>query len=165
MKVHSEALRPGPRSTPAPVEAELSPEEIVRRMREEVAVEPEPLDGSGFSDSLIDLASMETVPAALMNAEPSAAPGEDPNEWVRHMAVGERYRAFLHGAWVQVQLLWRSEQGHFFLFAGETPQHPHSVSRRALERLRQAELLGPLNVHSLIQRAVDGMLRNLARPA
>ncbi|MBC7954395.1 MAG: DUF1631 family protein [Cytophagales bacterium] len=163
MKVHSEALRPGPRSAPAPVEEELSPEEIVRRMREEVAVEPEPLDGSGFSDSLIDLASMETVPAALMNAEHATEPGEDPNDWVKHMAVGQRYRVFLHGAWSQVQLLWRSEQNHFFLFAGETAQHTHSVSLRALERLRQAELLGPLHAHSLIQRAVDGMLRNLAR--
>lgn len=165
MKVHSDALRPGPRSTPAAAEEALSPEEIVRRMREEVAVEPEPLDGAGFSDSLIDLASMETVPAALMNAEHATAPGEDPNDWVKQMAIGERYRVFLHGAWSQVQLLWRSEQNHFFLFAGETVQHTHSVTQRALERLREAELLGPLHVHSLIQRAVDGMLRNLARPS
>jgi hypothetical protein len=163
MKVHSEALRPGAQQAAAASEENLSPEEIVRRMREEVAVEPEPLDGPGFSDSLIDLASMETVPAALMNAEASE-PGSDPLAWVKHMAVGERYRVFLHGAWTQAQLLWRSEQDHFFLFAGETPQRTHSVTRRALERLRAAELLGPLHAHSLIQRAVDGMLRNLARP-
>ncbi len=163
MKVHSEALRPGPRAaSAAPAEETLSPEEIVRRMREEVAVEPEPLDGSGFSDSLIDLASMETVPAELMNAE-NPQTGDDPKEWVRQMAIGERYRVFLHGAWTQAQLLWCSAQGHFFLFAGETPQSTHSVSLRALERLREAELLGPLHAHSLIQRAVDGMLRNLAR--
>ncbi|MBC7992448.1 MAG: DUF1631 family protein [Rhizobacter sp.] len=163
MKLHSDALRPGSQSAPAATEENLSPEEIVRRMREEVPVEPEPLDGPGFSDSLIDLASMETVPAALMNAQ-AAEPGGDPLAWVKHMAVGERYRVFLHGAWTQAQLLWRSEQDQFFLFAGETPQRTHSVSRRALERLRGAELLGPLHAHSLIQRAVDGMLRNLARP-
>jgi len=163
MKVHSEALRPGPRNTPDVPEENLSPEEIVRRMREEVQVEPEPIDGSGFSDSLIDFASMETVPAALMNAEPTGS-GDDPQEWVQQMAVGERYRVFLQGAWTQVQLLWRSEQNHFFLFSGETPQRTHSVTLRALERLRAAELLGPLHAHSLIQRAVDGMLRNLARP-
>ena len=78
---------------------------------------------------------------------------------------GPATRVFLNGAWTQAQLLWRSEQDQFFLFAGETPQRTHSVSRRALERLRGAELLGPLHVHSLIQRAVDSMLRNLARPA
>ncbi len=163
MKLHSDALRPGSQSAPASPEEKLSPEEIVRRMREEVALEPEPLDGPGFSDSLIDLSSMETVPAALMNT-PAAEPGSDPLAWVKHMAVGERYRVFLHGAWTHAQLLWRSEQDQFFLFAGETPQRTHSVSRRALVRLRGAELLGPLHAHSLIQRAVDGMLRNLARP-
>lgn len=163
MKLHAEALRPGSHNTAAAAEENLSPEEIVRRMREEVAAEPEPLDGPGFSDSLIDLASMETVPAALMNAE-ATEPNSDPLAWVKQMAVGERYRVFLQSTWTQAQLLWRSEQDQFFLFAGETPQRTHSVSRRALERLRAAELLGPLHAHSLIQRAVDGMLRNLARP-
>ena len=132
-------------------------------MRDEVAVEPASLDTAGFSDSLIDLGSMETVPAALMNAATTQT-GKNPQAWVEHMAIGERYRVFLQGAWTQVQLLWRSEQGRFHLFAGETPQRTHSVSLRALERLREAELLGPLHAHSLIQRAVDGMLRNLARP-
>ncbi|MEO8154254.1 MAG: DUF1631 family protein [Rhizobacter sp.] len=164
MKVHSEALRPSARTEAAAVEQDLSPAEIVRRMREETEVEPEPIDGSGFSDSLIDLASMETVPAELMSADTSTQ-GDDPQRWVQRMAVGERYRIFLHGAWTQVQLLWRSEQNHFFLFAGETPQRTHSVTLRALERLRAADLLCPLHAHSLIQRAVDGMLRNLARPA
>lgn len=165
MKVHSDALRPGSQSAPAKSDDELSPEEIVRRMREEVSVEPEPLSGSGFSDSLIDLASMETVPAALMNAQADPSqPGDDPRTWVAHMVVGGQYRVFLQGAWTVGQLLWRSEQGQFFLFAGETPQRTHSVSQRALERLREAELLSPLHAHSLIQRAVDGMLRNLARP-
>lgn len=168
MKVHAEALRPGTRE-PAPATAgdELSPEEIVRRMREEVVLppEPDPLDESPFSDSLIDLASMETVPAELMNGDPAAAtPGGDPKDFVKRMAPGERYRLFLQGGWARVQLLWRSEQGHFFLFAGEHPRQTHSVSLRALERLRAEKLMGALHEHSLIQRAVDGLLRNLARP-
>jgi len=163
MKVHSEALRPGSRNAPAVAEEKLSPEEIVRRMREEVQVEPEPIDSPGFSDSLIDLASMETVPAELMTAS-APKPSDNPQEWVKQMAVGERYRVFLQGAWTQVQLLWHSEQRHFYLFAGEAPQRTHSVTLRALERLRAVELLRPLHAHSLIQRAVDGMLRNLARP-
>lgn len=167
MQVHSKALRPGAKAASASQDDALSPQEIVRRMREEVVVmppEPDPLDQSPFSDSLIDLASMETVPAELMNAEPAtgAAPG-DPKEWVKRMVPGERYSLFLQGTWARVQLLWRSEQGHFSLFAGETPGQTHSVSLRALERLRAEKLLGALHEHSLIQRAVDGMLRNLAR--
>ncbi|MBX3622508.1 MAG: DUF1631 family protein [Rhizobacter sp.] len=165
MKVHSEALKPGARSGPAPHKDDaLSPEEIVRRMREEdVPPPPDPLDASAFSDSLIDLASMETVPAELMGTQPDASAANDAQQWVQRMAPGRRYRVFLHGTWQRVELLWRSGQGRFFLFAGEAPGVTHSVSLRALERLRSEALLQPLHEHSLIQRAVDGMLRNLAR--
>jgi hypothetical protein len=168
MKVHSEALRPGARSAPTVKPDEpLTPEEIVRRMREEEHPDPDtdPLDGSAFSDTLIDLASMETVPAALMDDVEPGSSADDAKQWVQRMAPGERYRAFLHGAWTNVQLLWRSESGHFHLFAGELPHQTHSVSLRALERLRAEKLLRPLHEHSLVQRAVDGMLLNLARPA
>lgn len=162
MKVHSEALKPGARAS-ASTPDELSPAEIVRRMREEVPPEAAPLEPVAFSDSLIDLGSMETVPADLL-AHTTPPAGSDPAAWVKGMAVGRYYRAFLHGSWTMVQLLWRSGHGRFLLFAGETPQSTHSISERALERLREAELLGPLHGHSLIQRAVDAMLRNLARP-
>ncbi len=170
MKVHSEALRPGVRQTSGqvPLDENLSPEEIVRRMQQEEAeVELPPLSAADFSDSLIDLGSMETVPAELMSSEPTDASadadGDDAAYWVSKMTVGERYRVFLQGSWTQVQLLWRSEQNRFLLFAGETPQRTHSVTVSALERLRASDLLKPLHAHPLIQRAVDGMLRNLSR--
>ncbi|MBL0730115.1 DUF1631 family protein [Piscinibacter sp. HJYY11] len=168
MKVHSEALRPGTRAAQArKPDEQLTPEEIVQRMREEPQPElpePDPLDGSAFSDSLIDLASLETVPAALMDSTEPGSSADEARQWVQRMALGERYRLFLHGAWTCVQLLWRSDQGHFFLFAGELPQQTHSVSLRALERLRAEKLLRPLHEQPLIQRAVDGLLLNLARP-
>lgn len=169
MKVHSDALRPGARvaHTNARPDDQLTPEEIVQRMREEPQPElpePDPLDGSAFSDSLIDLASLETVPAALMDSAEPGSSSDEARQWVHHMALGERYRLFLHGAWACVQLLWRSDQGRFFLFAGELPQETHSVSLRALERLRAEKLLRPLHEQPLIQRAVDGLLLNLARP-
>lgn len=169
MKVHSDALRPGARAAQAHTpDEQLTPEEIVQRMREEPhpeqAPEPDPLDGSAFSDSLIDLASLETVPAALMDSAEPGSSVDEAKQWVQRMALGERYRLFLHGAWACVQLLWRSDQGHFYLFAGELPQQTHSVSLRALERLRAEKLLRPLHDQPLIQRAVDGLLLNLARP-
>lgn len=170
MKVHSDALRPGARiaAVDRKPDDQLTPEEIVQRMRDEehpeALPEPDPLDGSAFSDSLIDLASMETVPAALMDSAEPGSSADEAKQWVQRMAPGERYRIFLHGAWACVQLLWRSDQGHFFLFAGELPQQTHSVSLRALERLRAEKLLKPLHEQPLIQRAVDGLLLNLARP-
>ncbi len=150
MARHAQALRPGTR--PAPQEATQSPEEIMRRLREEI--EPPPGAGATFGDSLIDLASMETVPAELMPAAP--LPGLAPA-----LVVGQRYRIFLHGRWNQVQLLWRSEQGSCLLFAGETAARTHSITQRALERLREAGLVKVVDAHSLIQRAVDAMLKKL----
>ncbi len=172
MKTHAEVLRPGARGRAATADETQTPEEIVRRMREELSAAPtlRTEDIPAFSDSLIDLQSMETVPAELMNAgehgdADSTEPARMPGEWVHRMAVGGRYRIFLHGGWTQVQLLWRSDLGQFFLFSADTPGRTHSVSRRALERLREAQLLGPLHAHTLIQRAVDGMLRTLSRPS
>ena len=52
-------------------------------------------------------------------------------------------RLFIHGRWARCQLLWRSDQGQFFLFAGDSPTRNHSITRRALERLSAAGLITP----------------------
>ncbi len=158
MAVHTEALRPGSRTGATHTEPTLSPHDLVQRMLDE---EIAPLEGPSFSDSLIDLASMDTVPAEWMPATVQS-PGDDPQDWVQGMTPGQRYRIFLHGRWAQVQLLWRSERGQFLLFTGDAPGQTHSITQRALERLRAAKLLNTADTHSLIQRAVDGMLRGLA---
>jgi hypothetical protein len=158
MVVHTEALRPGSRTGSATPEAPLSPQDIVQRMRDEVI--PAPGEGGSFSDSLIDLSSMDTVPAEWLPATPQS-PGDDPHDWVARMAPGQRYRLFLHGHWAQALLLWRSDRGQFFLFVGDSGER-HSVTARALERLRGAQLLNTVDAPLLIQRAVDGMLRSLS---
>lgn len=129
-------------------------------MREET-VEPPADTGTPFSDSLIDLGSMDTVPAEWLPSGPGTA-GDEPGRWVGTMRVGLPYRVFLLGRWSHVRLLWRSERDTLFLFAGEQAGSTHSVTRRALERLRGADLLIALSDYSLVQRAVDGMLRSLA---
>ena len=154
MTIHTEALRPGARGAGA-----LTPEEIVQRMRDEVL--PEAPAARSFSDSVIDLSSMETVPAEHL---PSSGDNreEDPAQRVEALRAGERQRIFLHGRWSRVQLLWRSDRSLFFLFAGESPSRTHSITRRALERLNSAGLVQPLEVRSLVQRAVDRMMRDLS---
>lgn len=158
--VHTAALKPGGRPPAAPERA-LTPEEIVRQLREETALPP--VDPVPFSDSLIDLGSMDTVPAALMT-DTTAAETEDASDWVDRLAPGVRQRIFLNGRWTQAQLLWRSPRGSYFVYAGEAPDRTHSVTRRALERLRKAELLDTVEGHSLIQRAVDALIRRLDNP-
>jgi len=157
MTVHTEALRPGARGP-----AELTPEQIVQRMRDEVV--PEAPGSQAFSDSVIDLASMETVPAELMPND-AAARADDPARRVDALRVGDFERLFVQGRWQRVQLLWRSEQGLFLLFAGESAGRTHSITRRALERLAGAGLIQPLQTRSLVQRAIDSLSRELVLPS
>ncbi|MGZ8259201.1 MAG: DUF1631 family protein [Caldimonas sp.] len=151
MTVHTEALRPG-----GP--AAGSPEEIVQRMREEVVPESPP--ARSFSDSVIDLSSMETVPAEHLPSGSDRA-GEEPGRRIEALRAGDRQQVFLQGRWRRLQLLWRSERGLFYLFAGESPWHTHSITGRALERLASAGLAQPIEPKTLVQRAVDRMMRDI----
>jgi hypothetical protein len=158
MAVHAEALRPGKTGAP---ETELTPQEIVQRMREETTT----WDMSSrppFSESLIDLSSMETVPAEIL---PGPLPHQDDvAHVVEAMALGSRHHIFLHGRWTRVQLLWRSGRGRYFLFAGTDPLQNHSITRRALERLGEERLMKALDDVSLVQRSVDSLMQKLTLP-
>lgn len=156
MTVHTEALRPGLRGT-----GDSSPEDIVQRMRDEML--PETAGSLSFSDSVIDLSSLDTVPADVMQADSGPAHTDDPAKRVEALRSAQRLRLFVHGRWAAVQLLWRSDQSLFFLFAGESPTHTHSITRRALERLAAAGLMLPLEPRTLVQRALDRVMREQAR--
>ena len=153
MTIHTEALRPGTKAAGA-----LTPEEIVQSMRDEVLPDA---PARSFSDSVIDLSSMETVPAEHLPSSGEHTE-DDPSRRVEALRAGDRLRIFLQGRWSRVQLLWRSDRSLFFLFAGESPTRTHSITRRALERLSSAGLMQPLEGRSLVQRAVDRMMRDMA---
>ena len=156
MTIHTEALRPGTRGATAG--GALTPEEIVQRMRDEVLADaPAP---RSFSDSVIDLSSMETVPAEHLPTGGDRV-DDDPARRVEALRAGNRQRIFLQGRWSRVQLLWRSDRSLFFLFAGESPARPHSITRRALERLSSAGLVQPHETKTLVGRAVDRMMREV----
>lgn len=161
MTLHAEALRPGSKPPAPQPEDELSAEQIVQRMREET--EWAPSSRPPFSDSLIDLASMETVPAELLHE--SVSTHDEAVQRIETLPIGSRHHLFLQGRWTRVQLLWRSPHGRFFLFAGPDPAHAHSMTRRALERLSEEGLFKPLDDVSLVQRAVDSLVHKLAQPA
>ncbi|MBW8828189.1 MAG: DUF1631 family protein [Burkholderiales bacterium] len=155
MAVHAEALRPGKTGTP---EAELSPQELMQRIRDETTTW-DITSRQPFSDSLIDLSSMETVPAEILPGPLSTQ--DDAAHMVESMTLGSRHHAFLHGRWTRVQLLWRSGRGQYFLFAGTDPLQTHSITRRALERLGEERLMKPLDDVSLVQRSVDALMQKL----
>lgn len=154
MAIHTEALRPGRGDA-----AGLTSEQIVQRMRNEVL--PASTGHGGFTDSVIDLASMETVPADML---PGGGSIREPAKRIDALRPGDRLRLLLHGRWSSVQLPWRSDQGLYFLFGGESAGRTHSVTHRALERLNSAGLVQPLEISPLLQRALDSVARELVRP-
>ena len=153
MDIHTEALRPGTKASGA-----LTPEEIVQSMRDEVLPAT---PARSFSDSVIDLSSMETVPAEHLPSTGDRTE-EDPGRRVEALRAGDRLRIFLQGRWSRVQLHGAAIERCCLLFAGESPRRTHSITRRALERLAPAGLLPPLEPRSLVQRSVDRMMRDLS---
>ena len=47
------------------------------------------------------------------------------------------------------------------MYAGELAGRTHSVTQRALERLRNADLVETVDPNALIQRAVDALVRRI----
>ena len=156
MVVHTESLRPGERASTR----EATPQEIFQRLRDEAPASPTSSPTQGFADSLIEVFSMDTVPAELMSEGDTPPAGTD--RPIDTMAPGSSCRWFLSGRWRTVQLLWRSESLNYFVFAGETAGRTHSITRQALARLIAEGLVKPVSDTQLIQRAVHRVVRDLA---
>jgi hypothetical protein len=168
MAVHTEALRPGQKAgggglvglaPTAASTAAATPEQILQMLRDE----PDPglQAGPSFADSLIELSSMDTVPADLIDTHP-ASEDSDFDSMVDAMRPGSRHRLFLRGRWTRAELLWRSPRGAYFLFAGEYPGRTHSITQAALERLSGEKLLLPLEERPLSQRALQTLINELS---
>lgn len=156
MVVHTASLRPGER----PHMREATPQEIFQRLRDEQAPAATSSTAGAFADSLIEIASMDTVPAELIDeVDPS---GHSAERQLDAMTPGATCRWFLSGKWRCVQLLWRSDSLNYLVFAGETAGRTHSITRQALLRLMGKSLVKPLSETQLIQRAVHRVMRDLA---
>lgn len=119
------------------------------------AVEP----AGGFADSLIDVASMDTVPAELL---PGAADGAEAPPVP--LTIGQCAQMFIDGRWVRVQLLWRSEREQYLLLASEPAGRTRSMTRRACEQLQAARLVRPVVAGSLVQRTLQRLATRLSLP-
>ncbi len=158
MDVHTEALRPGKTGSAD----DATPQQIVQRLREETVADS--ASPTPFRDSLIDLSSMETVPADALASRPGALE-DDPSARIDALLPGSGCRLFVQGRWTTAQLLWRSAHGRYFVFAGHGGAARWSITARALERLSEEGLMRPLEAHSLLQRSVDRLVRKLTTPA
>lgn len=135
---------------------ELTPEEIVQRMREEV-LDDVPSGSTVGGDSLLDVSGLETVPAELMSASATPAPASKPGAWLDKVNTGTWCHLALQDGWTPLRLLWVSEARNHWLFSS-APGVTHSYTRRALERLAGEGLAVPLETRNLLERAVDAVL-------
>ena len=119
-----------------------------------------PTPEAAYRESLIDVNSMDTVPADMLAIADSTH--TMPAELTETIITAAPCQWFLRGHWQAVQLLWRSESARLFLFAGETAGSPHSITGDALRRLGREGLIKSLPDTGLLQRAVDRVGRKLA---
>lgn len=149
--------RPQPASESAP--APDSPQALVQKMRDEVLLTESEDDVWSIDTSVGALA---TVPMGLDGdgAEPGAG-ADVVTTWLESLRKGARCKLFLQGHWVTAKLLWRSDSGQFFMFTSPLAGGMHSMTRRALERLRVEGLATQVVEPSLMQRAVNSVLQDL----
>ena len=97
---------------------------------------------------------LPTVPMGL-DEQARASEGQ---RWLQELQVGMRCKLFLQGQWATARLSWRSENGQFFMFASNLSGGSHSLTGRALLRLRAEGLATELREANLLQRALMGWM-------
>jgi len=154
MDSHRALLQPGAAASPAPM-APPTPAQAIEWDDDAAFQREQPADRWGHSDT--NLGHLPTVPMGL-NAESAAAAA---SSWVQGLHEGQRCKIFLQGQWVTARLMWQSENGGFFMFSSPLEGGSHSLTRRALERLRAEGLVTDVAEPSLLQRAVDSLMQDL----
>ncbi|MBA4110383.1 MAG: hypothetical protein C0487_12400 [Leptothrix sp. (in: Bacteria)] len=156
MRTHTRRLR----TVPAGEAQAVTPQDLVQQMRDEVLDE----DREHASDSWAQdtsVGALPTVPMALGGADEDSRVKGAAQRWLQTLTKGVRCKLFLQGQWVTAHLLWRSDNGEFFMFTSSLAGGMHSMTRRALERLRIEGLATTFVELSLMQRAVDSVLQDL----
>jgi len=89
---------------------------------------------------------------------PAPPPPVDTSSPVAALQIGDSVTLQLHGEWVDLQLLWVSDNGYFLLFAG-AGDATQSFTRKALEKMAAQGLLRTADASSALQRAGDELIR------
>jgi hypothetical protein len=170
-----ERAQPAPAPTAANNQADEAAD-LVRQMREEMQAEertarhadtdPARAEHSRPRSShpeVVDtnVGTLPTVPM-LYEGETDSSFDEPPQpDWVESLQKGSWCKLFLQGQWTTARLLWISANRRFYMFTSNKAGGMHSLTQRALERLRAEGLATSLVERSLMQRAVDSMLQDL----
>ncbi|CAH0349044.1 hypothetical protein AQB9606_00872 [Aquabacterium sp. CECT 9606] len=156
MRMHSRRLR----SVPTGEAQAVTPQDLVQQMRDEV-LDAGRDQGSDSWAQDTSVGALPTVPMALGGVDEDSRVKGAAQRWLQTLTKGVRCKLFLQGQWVTAHLLWRSDNGEFFMFTSSLAGGMHSMTRRALERLRIEGLATTFVELSLMQRAVDSVLQDL----
>ena len=158
MIIHSRYLRSAPKPRREP-----TPEELVRQMQRRDGAGRRTRTGTDPTRQELDtnVGSLPTVPMSFGDEAPSDQPVAAVSEWVDSLQQGQLVqtaaaRAMGLGPPALVQC-----QPSFFMFPSDHAGRMHSLTRRALERLRAEGLATSLEDRNLMQRAVDSLLQDL----
>jgi len=95
-----------------------------------------------------------------MLPEPPAAPASpEAALTIANLQVGDSVSMQLNGEWLELQLLWMSDNGYFLLFAG-SGEASRSFTRKALDKMIAQGLLRTADSSSALQRASDKIIRS-----
>ncbi|MCU0772927.1 MAG: DUF1631 domain-containing protein [Ideonella sp.] len=122
------------------------------------------LGGDGEAGDTLDVPTMDTVPADLVDLVAGSGDAEPASQWVDEQHPGRWYRVFVNGRWTLVQLLWHSERRAQWLFAGEAVEQRLALTRRAFVQMRTDGLIQPFSERRLMRRAADEVLQSMGGP-
>lgn len=120
----------------------------------EIVLPPQPLP-VGHVLSLHD--GLPTVPIDTVETD-APGPGTSHRQaWLDGLEPGDYCRLFLLERWMTTQLTWRSQNRGMFVFTSRHAGRLHSLTRRALEKLRSAGLAATIEHGQLIAQAMDAL--------
>lgn len=122
-----------------------------------VALSPEPAAPRDWEGHDTHIGALPTVPMALE--------GDLASDWIDALRPGRRCKLHLQGVWATAELAWASDNGAFFMFTSNLAGGMHSLTRRALKRLRSEGLATEMAEASPVQRALGGLLQELGGAA
>ncbi len=106
----------------------------------------------------LDIATLDTVPAALMAEPPSATGGTLASTG---LPPGATVRAYLQGERRTLVSLWQDGQHELALLREPTTELLFAVRQRALARLQSEGLAHTYKVRSLVRRSAEKVMRAL----
>jgi hypothetical protein len=109
----------------------------------------------------LDVGTLETVPAELLDELP--LPSKPPSRSMS-LQLGDRVRAYLHGDWRLLQLLWCDSAADHWLLREIATGQSWVLRRRALDRLVAEHLALPFKPRSLVRNAAKRVLKSVQSP-